>query len=741
MIGRYPAMFSVMAVAIPAITAILLVLAINRIQIAQLEADAAARGRIWSSALLSELESVNSVFDGGELSGKDRETIELASRIGGLEKFIFFNADGVAIAASDPADIGTVNSSDYWTDEVLRGEIHTTIERQATGETMTGSTEQTLVVAETYVPVFSLSDSGRQVIGAFETYLDLSESARSYGRVGFYASAAGIALIAVAAAIALAFGRRSHAYRREREAMLAAERQTAESANRAKSAFLATVSHEIRTPMTGILATIELLETSELSDVQKTMAGIVRRSATSLLRLLNQLLDQSKIEAGKLDILPHPYVFSTPVTNVVDLFYSAAAAKELTLTAEIDDDIPQEVVGDSGRIEQILVNLVGNALKFTETGGISVKAVAAPQGGDWVRIDVRDTGMGIRDDVIDRLFDPFQQADPSTTRRFGGTGLGLAVSSELAELMGGRLSVRSRPGHGSTFSLELPLPAAETHEAFAMPARAAPSAGLRVLVAEDDATLRWVIGQQLARLGCSAHVVEDGQAACEIWQADPDGWDIIVTDWHMPELDGLGLLKVLKASGQPHPPVLMLTASGLPEEIRTARRAGASRVLVKPVRMDELAAALAEAESGDAVSTPPTVPQAAPLPTPLPSAPSVPVQDHGSEPAVLDISGLSALTGGDREMIDTLLSDFSARLDTDRHRLAAADVEERRAILHALRGAASAMGATALAALCERLERSDLAPVGLDFDRAVDTLQDVLRSHRLIPFEEKRNDG
>lgn len=735
LMSRYPGALSAMAVAIPAITAILLVLAINRIQTTQLESDAVTRGRTWSSALLGTLESVDTVFGGGELSRKDRATIALASRIGGLEKFIIFNADGVAIAASDPADIGSVNRSDYWTNQVLRGGVHATIERQAAGETTGGSAKAAMVVAETYVPVFAPSDAGRHVIGAFETYLDVTESARSYERIGFYASAAGIALIAAAAAIALAFARRTQAYRREREAMLAAERQTAESANRAKSAFLATVSHEIRTPMTGILATIELLEGSGLSESQKTMAGIVRRSATSLLGLLNQLLDQSKIEAGKLDIHPRPFLFAGPVTAVVELFSSAAAAKGLTLTAHIDDGIPEAVVGDSGRIEQILVNLVGNALKFTETGGIALQA-AATDGGERVRIDVRDTGIGISSDAIARLFDPFEQADPSTTRRFGGTGLGLTVSRQLAELMGGTLTAWSQPGQGSTFSLELPLPATKTQAAVVLPSRVAPSPGLRVLVAEDDATLRWVIGQQLERLGCSVHVVGDGAAAIAEWHADPDAWDLIVTDWHMPELDGLGLLQVLTGSDRAHPPVLMLTASGLPKEIETARRAGASQVLVKPVQMDALAVALAAAERGSR--------QSMPSPDPvLASDPSVsrgPGEADGEETPLLDTSDLEALTGGDRTMVDHLLLDFAERLESDRRRIAGAEASERRAILHALRGAAAAVGAMALSDVCGRLERDGHSVAGGEFERVADASLAVLRSRRTAP-EEGQTDG
>lgn len=717
--ARYPSALAAVVVAILAVTAFLLVLAINRIQTTLLEADAIAQGRSWSSALLSTLESVDTVFGGGTLSEKDQAAIALASRIGGLEKFILFNAEGVAIVASDPADIGTVNRSDYWTDAVLRGEIHATIEHQLAGEAGAAGRDGELVVAETYVPVFASQEAGRRVIGAFETYLDVTESARSYARIGFYASAAGIALIAAAAAIAVAFARRAVAYRLEREAMLAEARRVAESASRAKSSFLATVSHEIRTPMTGILATVELLEGSGLDAEQKNMAGIVRRSATSLLGLLNQLLDQSKIEAGKLDIQPRAFVFAAPVTGVIALFSSAAAAKGVALDSRIDERVPEAVVGDSGRIEQILANLVGNALKFTETGGITVTAAPASPG--RVRIDVSDTGIGIPPQALSRLFDPFEQEHGGTMRRFGGTGLGLTVSRQLAELMGGTLTARSTPGEGSTFTLELPLPAAKAEDAPATTVRSGPSVGLRVLVAEDDATLRWVIGQQLERIGCTALVVEDGAAALSEWLASPTAWDLIVTDWHMPGLDGLGLLQALHETRQPHPPVIMLTASGLPEEIDTARRAGASQVLVKPVQLDGLAAALAAAERGDrsteAIS---------------------PSEDSGA--AVLDTSALDELTGGDAAMIDHLLADFAERLAKDRESLSAASEETRRSLAHALRGAAAAIGAAMLADGCARLERrGDDAAWGA-FEQAADATQTALRA-RLDSDQGRHDDG
>lgn len=729
-IGRHPGALAAIVVAILTITAILLVLAINRIQTTQLEADAIARGETWSSALISVLESVDQVFEGGQLSQKDRSTIALASRIGGLEKFIIFDAAGTAIAASDPTDLGSVNRSPYWVDSVLRGRVHATIEHQASGESgtvepgMTRAVTQT-VVAETYVPVFAGEETDRRVIGAFETYLDVTDSAHSYARIGFYASTAGIALIAAAAVIAVIFARRTLAYRLERETILAQARQSAESANRAKSSFLATVSHEIRTPMTGILATTELLEESGLNPEQKTMAGVVRRSATSLLSLLNQLLDQSKIEAGKLDIDPKPFVFASSMRAVIELFSSAASAKGLSLTVHIDDALPKAVIGDSARIEQILGNLLGNALKFTETGSITVSAVPEADRADWVRIEVSDTGIGISSGSANRLFHPFEQADRGTTRRFGGTGLGLTVSRQLAELMGGTLSVTSAPGQGSTFRLAIPLPATAIEDAGVEPSHRAPSAHLRVLVAEDDATLRWVIGRQLDRLGCATRVVEDGAAALAEWSGNPGVWDLIITDWHMPRLDGLGLVRALRESGRDHPPVIMLTASGMPEEIETARQAGVRQVLVKPVQLDGLAAALVAAERGSAAV-----------------AVMAPVADDGDDrTSVLDTSALEELSGGDREMVDHLLRDFARRLETDRHELAVADAATRHRMAHALRGAAAAVGAAGLAAACERLEHDDDAEAWTAFEQAANAVAIRLQTRLGAVADNGTNDG
>lgn len=697
-----PATLMGLIVGIMALAATLLVLTVDRIQTTLLERDAIAKGLHWTNGLLGALETVEKVFVGGALSDRDRDVIALASRLGGLKAFLIFDRSGRVIAASDPDELGRINVSSYWASEVLRGSPHVAIET-----TPAGGDGRAGTVAETYLPVFARSD-GRSVVGAFEAYLDVSDSARAYGRIGFYASMAGTILIAAAGLAAVAFVRRTMAFRMERERMLAAERQAAEAANAAKSRFLATVSHEIRTPMNGVLGTIELLEASPLDADQREMAAVIRRSAGGLLELLNQLLDQSKIEAGKLDIADEPFDLAEVIREALEVVRPVARAKQLRLTTELPTDVPRAVAGDAARVRQILLNLLGNAVKFTEHGEVAI--AAAPVAGG-VTIRVRDTGIGMAPDALARLFRPFEQADASTTRRFGGTGLGLTIARELAELMGGTLDAASTPGSGSEFILELPLRSCDRAPAPGVAGAIHARLGLDVLVADDDPTNRWVIGRQLDRLGCRATIVDDGRAALNVWSSDPGRWQVVVTDWHMPGLDGLGLLEALRADPRfpgVRPTVVMLTASGLPEEIARARAAGADLVLVKPVALERLSAALAEAAV------------AAPALGPAP--------DDGG--AVLETGELEALCDGDRAMLAGVLRQFAGRLAQGRSDIAAAgDPARRRAAAHALRGAASAVGAHALAGACARLEAVGdeqaagcVEAVGIEADRVTTAL-------------------
>ncbi|MEQ8816160.1 MAG: ATP-binding protein [Thalassobaculum sp.] len=700
-----PRALILLIVGVLSLAAGLLVLAVDRIQTTMLERDAIAEGLRWTNGLLESLETVDTVFQGGELSARDRRTIELASRLGGLQAFLIFDRDGRVIAASDPSEIGRVNVSGYWASEVLRGSPHAALEAVAPADGGDAG-----VVAETYVPVHARGAAGGRVIGAFEAYLDVSDSARSYRRIGLFASVAGALLIAVAGAIAVAFVRRTMSFRLERERMLAAARRAAEASSAAKSRFLATVSHEIRTPMNGVLATAELLEATPLVADQRDMVSVIRRSGGALLELLNQILDQSKIEAGKLELVSAPFGLSELLQAAADCVGPLARSKDLSLSVTVSEALPETVVGDEARLRQVLLNLLGNAVKFTAHGAVTVAAEPSGEGRETVAIRVADTGIGIAEEAMARLFRPFEQADASTTRRFGGTGLGLTIARELAELMGGTLGVASTPGRGSEFTLVVPLPAAVAAARPAVPAAGRPALDLDVLVADDDPTNRWVIGRQLDRLGCRAVVVEDGAAALRAWAAEPDRWQVLVTDWHMPGLDGLGLLEALHgepAFARRRPMLVMMTASGLPEEIERALRAGADHVLVKPVALDRLATVLSGADR--------------------PAATPEPADDAG---AILDTGELEALCGGDAAMLADVLARFQTRLAEGVDELAATgDARRRRAVAHALRGAAAAVGARSLAAACAGLEAAsgDGTAERAAVAREVARLREVLR--------------
>jgi CheY-like chemotaxis protein len=373
------------------------------------------------------------------------------------------------------------------------------------------------------------------------------------------------------------------------------------------------------------------------------------------------------------------------------------------------------VAGDEARLRQILLNLCGNAVKFTETGSVSMIAEPARGAADMVAIRVADTGIGIAREALDRLFNRFEQADASTTRRFGGTGLGLAIARELAELMGGTLIAASVPGRGSEFTLTIPLPAARLPQVAREEPRSLSVPGLELLIADDDPTNRWVIARQLERLGCRAVIVADGAAALEAWRAEPERWHAVITDWHMPVLDGLGLLDALQADPvftRRRPAVAMMTASGLPEEIERARRAGADHVLVKPVTLDRLVAVLSRVSEVD------------------PKAAFEPRLDAPGDATVLDTAELEALCGGDAGTLADFLRRFEGRLQEGLQAVAdARGVDERRSAAHGLRGAAASVGASALAAACGELERAtgDAGPELAAVDREAARLREALR--------------
>lgn len=317
-------------------------------------------------------------------------------------------------------------------------------------------------------------------------------------------------------------------------------RRQAEAASVAKSQFLAVVSHEIRTPMNGILGTTELLLDSALSPGQRHYAKTAHLSATALLALVDDVLDLSRIEAGKLTLRQVPFDLRALVGEAVDLMSAAARDKPIVLDRTMPEQLPERLVGDPVRLRQLLVNLLNNAVKFTDRGRIDLVVTLQglePDGAWALRFAVRDTGIGIAPEHLGSVFDAFTQADASTTRRHGGSGLGLAIARELADLMGGRLGVNSRPGLGSTFWLELALKAADGEsEPEVATEFATDGPGARVLLAEDDGVNQMVVEAMLTRLGCSVDVAGDGGTARGA--AARRHYDLIFMDCHMPVADG-----------------------------------------------------------------------------------------------------------------------------------------------------------------------------------------------------------
>ncbi len=383
---------------------------------------------------------------------------------------------------------------------------------------------------------------------------------------------------------------------RAHEAMDAA-RAEAQAANETKTRFLANMSHEIRTPMNGVLNMLDVLGDGDLEADQQRSVAVAHRSAQALLHLLNDIVDLAKVESGALELEQRPFSLERTIREVVEFFSVSAGNKGITLEFVLDPDAPDGVVGDGFRLRQVLINLVGNAVKFTGEGAVTVSLLVPeappplPAGRDaWLILAVADTGIGIEPDHIERIFDPFTQADASSTRRHGGTGLGLSISRQLIESMGGRLVAESVPGEGSIFRATLPVVTAEhVPEPEAEAHGRQTFEGARVLIVEDNPINGMVTRKLLEHAEIHCEEAGDGRAGVEM-TLDGD-FDLVLMDCQMPVMDGYDATRALRASGF-NRPIVALTANAMEGDREKCLAAGMDDFLAKPLRRGALLAAL-----------------------------------------------------------------------------------------------------------------------------------------------------
>ncbi|WP_282607332.1 ATP-binding protein [Pelagibius sp. Alg239-R121] len=577
----------------------------------------------WAMFLATHIHDLESILSSGEVSQETAQVLNFATQAGGVFRYKMFGPDGTITVASRSEDLGKVNTKPYFIAQVQKGETFVKIEEsEAFGEDRT-------VVSEAYVPVMTAG----VFRGAIEVYVDMTPKDAEFRDVGSYIFM-GIAALLLLVGLAWSFFvHRSLLERNAREAAmldtqaelnrrldelqdarerveaeavkqialaeeLSVARDEANAANKAKSQFLATMSHEIRTPMNGVLGMIGILSDTSLTDDQRKYTKLARDSAESLLSIIDDILDYSKLEEGRIDLESVDYSPEQVIDGVVSLLSSKAADVGLTLATEGTADLPTWLRGDPTRLRQILFNLIGNAVKFTEKGGVRVIATFKMVEEEVeLRVDVKDTGIGIPKEAQSKLFARFSQADSSTTRRFGGSGLGLVICRQLAQIMGGGVGLHSELGQGSTFWFtirsaigEAPVEQPRTEDS--QEGDDGPLK-LKILIAEDNTVNQLVARTMLTKVGHEVEVVNNGAEAVAAVQEAV--FDLVLMDIQMPEMDGPTATMEIRKLAPPlsETPIVALTANAMAGHREEYLAAGMNDYVTKPIDPRQLFAALA----------------------------------------------------------------------------------------------------------------------------------------------------
>ncbi len=589
------------------------------------------------------------------------------------------------------------------------------------------------------VPLHDLSLSASHLI--YQRATERNSAVRQQAQMGIALTAFQCLLMLALAFIVLRQFRSLSERRRALEALadtLSTARREAEGANRAKSVFLANMSHEIRTPFHGMLGMMSLLQDSRLTPQQQNMLGTARESAEHLLDILNDILELSQLESGKLQVLPISIDLPQLVAQVEALMRAQALAKGLVLEVRMAPNVPRWVRADAKRLKQILFNLLSNGLKFTRAGTVGLNVTCRGDGA--LLFTVTDSGIGMDDATLGRLFQRFMQGDETPSRSAHGTGLGLQITRELAQLMGGDIAVRSQPGEGSAFSVWLPLPAVGAPNAPAgaadMQAGAA-TRRLHVLVAEDHPVNRAYMEAVLDKLGHSAVFAPDGATALAAVQSAAKGFDVVLMDLHMPGMDGFAATRAIRALPPPRGavPIVALTADAFHESRHLALQSGMNGFITKPAHLPQLRDALARYGTAEA---------AAGAATNEPTAGETPMTGAAASAALVTDDGLDLATIADvrqslsAEQFSSLLKGFfeeQARLLPEmRHSAENGARADLRAFAHALKGASASLGLQGVAALAAELQRSPVEAPGdalLAQLAAIELRLDTMRAHCL----------